>query len=259
MRKKFITVLLIFIVFFGFAGVSLSDCGGCCSRHGGVWCVNGITKCRDGTSISDTCRTKGCSACSSNTSTGDSSTDDSSVTIYYESTTIRLYGIDCPELDQNYGYDAKAFTSERILGKNVEIVPIDIDRYYRTVAIVSINGSCLNQELLANGLAWVYDDYCERPGCVEWRGIESDARSNNLGLWTAPNPTPPWEWRQSTVLRDSLYEEAFDAEETWNDTVTEVIDGDTIKVGREGYSSLNSSVMMGTEIDNGSGCFIMTF
>ncbi len=40
-----------------------SDCIGCCSGHGGVVCYNGVTKCADGTSLSQTCINKGCDAC----------------------------------------------------------------------------------------------------------------------------------------------------------------------------------------------------
>lgn len=45
--------------------VFAGNCQGCCSSHGGVVCSNGITKCGDGTSLSSTCRNKGCSMCSS--------------------------------------------------------------------------------------------------------------------------------------------------------------------------------------------------
>lgn len=40
-----------------------ADCQGCCSHHGGVVCRNGITQCSDGTSLSETCRNKGCDVC----------------------------------------------------------------------------------------------------------------------------------------------------------------------------------------------------
>lgn len=39
------------------------NCQGCCSGHGGVICSSGVTRCGDGTSLSDTCRNKGCDAC----------------------------------------------------------------------------------------------------------------------------------------------------------------------------------------------------
>ena len=41
----------------------LADCRGCCSYHGGVVCVNGVTQCKDGTPLSDTCVNKGCNEC----------------------------------------------------------------------------------------------------------------------------------------------------------------------------------------------------
>jgi hypothetical protein len=39
------------------------NCQGCCSRHGGVVCDKGVTRCRDGSALSATCKNKGCNAC----------------------------------------------------------------------------------------------------------------------------------------------------------------------------------------------------
>ena len=35
---------------------------------------------------------------------------------------IRLYGIDCPEKKQAFGNKAKQFTSDKVLGKQVEVI-----------------------------------------------------------------------------------------------------------------------------------------
>ncbi len=40
-----------------------ADCRGCCSWHGGVCCINGVTKCCDGTPLSAKCVAKGCDVC----------------------------------------------------------------------------------------------------------------------------------------------------------------------------------------------------
>ena len=40
-----------------------ANCQGCCSHHGGVVCVNGVTQCADGRPLSSKCRSKGCSYC----------------------------------------------------------------------------------------------------------------------------------------------------------------------------------------------------
>ena len=55
-----------------------------------------------------------------------------------------------------------------IYGKVVEVNPVDVDRYGRTVGIVKIEGVILNQELVREGFAWVYPDYCHRQICVKW-------------------------------------------------------------------------------------------
>lgn len=46
-----------------FEPLSFADCRGCCSHHGGVTCTDGQTMCKDGTALSQTCRSKGCNKC----------------------------------------------------------------------------------------------------------------------------------------------------------------------------------------------------
>lgn len=53
---------------------------------------------------------------------------------------IRVYGIDCPENGQNFGQKAKKFTSDKVIGKTVEIEPVTTDRHGRTVALVFFGG-----------------------------------------------------------------------------------------------------------------------
>ena len=53
--------LVCFVVFF--ESSSVADCRGCCSRHGGVECIDGQTRCGDGSPLSEKCRNKGCSVC----------------------------------------------------------------------------------------------------------------------------------------------------------------------------------------------------
>jgi hypothetical protein len=43
--------------------VASANCQGCCSHHGGVICIDGVTKCADGTSLSAVCSSKGCNKC----------------------------------------------------------------------------------------------------------------------------------------------------------------------------------------------------
>lgn len=45
--------------------LAFADCRGCCSGHGGVVCVDGKTRCKDGTGLSSKCRAKKCNKCGS--------------------------------------------------------------------------------------------------------------------------------------------------------------------------------------------------
>jgi micrococcal nuclease len=110
---------------------------------------------------------------------------------------IRLYGIDCPEGGQAFGTRAKQITSDVCFGKTVEVGNVDMDRYGRTVGLVTLNdGEVLNEELVGAGFAWLYGTYCKREICSDWKILEEQARDDGLGLWKDKNPMPPWEWRR---------------------------------------------------------------
>jgi len=110
---------------------------------------------------------------------------------------IRVYGIDCPEKGQDFGQKAKKFTSDKVYGKTVEIDPVTTDRHGRTVALVFFGGGQnLSEELVDEGYAWVYRKYCSKPRCSQWLELEDRARKNKVGLWSLPNPIPPWDYRK---------------------------------------------------------------
>jgi len=112
---------------------------------------------------------------------------------------IRLYGIDCPEKDQPAGLEAKAFVQNLMqsAANSVELQKKGFDRYGRTLAIVLMSdGSTLQEQLLKNGHAWLYDDFCKDFICLEWKRLEYMARAEKRGLWEQSNALPPWEWRK---------------------------------------------------------------
>lgn len=57
---------------------------------------------------------------------------------------IRLYGIDTPEKNQDYGQQAKQITSTLIAGRKVDIETKAVDRYGRSVGLVTVDGQSLN-------------------------------------------------------------------------------------------------------------------
>jgi len=106
---------------------------------------------------------------------------------------VRLAAIDCPEKKQPYGNKAKQFTADMVGGKVVKVWETDTDRYGRIVGFVFVGDKNLNKELLSAGLAWHYKKYSRDPALAK---LEFRARSAKRGLWSEPDPLPPWEWRR---------------------------------------------------------------
>ena len=110
---------------------------------------------------------------------------------------VRLYGIDTPEKGQAYGMKAKEFTESQVAGEIVRVDPKDTDRYGRTVGLVyTLDGKCLNEEIVTAGFAWVYKQYCNQDFCPEWGGLEAKAKAGGKGLWADANPMAPWDYRK---------------------------------------------------------------
>ena len=108
---------------------------------------------------------------------------------------IRLYGIDCPEPDQPYGFEARRFTEKLAGGRTVNVNPTGTDAEGRTVAWVYADWQNLNLELVKNGFAWYDERYSMDPRLEE---AEVGARRAKLGLWQGKAPVPPWDFRQRT-------------------------------------------------------------
>lgn len=115
--------------------------------------------------------------------------------------TVRLYGIDSPEIAQPGGARARGILSMMALRKAVDGQTIDVDRYGRDVAIVRVQGACLSTALVRAGWAWVYPRYCRQPACVAWADLQSKAEQRRIGLWADDHPVEPWLWRRGQRSR----------------------------------------------------------
>lgn len=111
---------------------------------------------------------------------------------------IQLTGIDCPELNQEYGDQAKVFLSKLILNKKVTFQITGKDRLGNRLAIVLINDTRdIRMDLLKEGLAWT----TERNPDPELEPLRQSAAASRKGLWSLENPTAPWIFRrQQTML-----------------------------------------------------------
>ena len=106
---------------------------------------------------------------------------------------IRLYGIDAPEKNQDFGQKAKQYLSSRLFRKSVVIRYKEIDRYGRIVGKVYLGHIEINLEILQNGYAWHYKNY---DNSEEYSLAELNAKRKGIGLWSMKNPIPPWTFRK---------------------------------------------------------------
>lgn len=107
---------------------------------------------------------------------------------------VILYGVDCPELAQNAGADAKQFTNACCFRKDVTLDVRGRDKFNRIVAFVLLSdGANLNYELVKRGLAWWSDKFA--PDNAELKRLHNEARAARIGLWSAPDPVAPWIFR----------------------------------------------------------------
>jgi len=109
---------------------------------------------------------------------------------------IRLYGVDCPESDQPFGYEATQFTKRCLLNKKVKVRIVTTDVYGRFVGLVEDSeGNKFNYKLVKEGFAWV-SSYCNASFCDQWKKWQYDAKDKGVGLWSQPDPVNPSIWRK---------------------------------------------------------------
>ena len=111
---------------------------------------------------------------------------------------VRLAGIDCPERKQPWGQRAKQALSDHVFDNQVTVEWDKVDRYGRTVGKILTDDRDVNLALVRDGMCWWYRKYAGEQSTVDrglYEAAETAARDKRRGLWTDPDPVPPWEWR----------------------------------------------------------------
>ena len=109
---------------------------------------------------------------------------------------IRLFGIDAPELQQEYGNNSKNYLLNLILNKTVNIEIKDKDQYGRSVALVYLDKLNVNYEMIINGYAWNYKKYSKD---FNFENAEKIAKNKKVGLWKSISPIEPWIFRKNRL------------------------------------------------------------
>jgi micrococcal nuclease len=106
---------------------------------------------------------------------------------------IRIFGIDAPELKQPLGPESRDHLKRMVLGRDVQLLCKGAS-YKRQVCMVSKDGLDIQKEMV--GWGWAYDSARYSKGL--YRPAEAFARKNNRGVWVDPaGGVKPWEWRHS--------------------------------------------------------------
>ena len=110
---------------------------------------------------------------------------------------IRLANVDAPEHGQPWGREAREALARLVRGGRPEFRLLYRDRYARVIALVSVRGTVVNQQLVRDGHAWAYERYLPEGLRAKYNGFERTAQDSEAGLWGAKaKPVPPWEWRR---------------------------------------------------------------
>ena len=108
---------------------------------------------------------------------------------------VRLNGIDCPELGQRYGDEAKEFTTHLVLNKDVIVKGKGEDSSGYIVADVILEDqNNVGYEILKAGYAWWFSGSSKEDRTLF--ELEQEAKNEKLGLWKYPNPVAPWVYRR---------------------------------------------------------------
>lgn len=111
--------------------------------------------------------------------------------------TIYIKDIDCPELKQAYGKQAKHATAAYVGSRDVVVRALKRGRNgLGTAEILLQDGRNVGHELLKEGLAWARPDSGQDQSLEE---MEQLARAAHKGLWSDSNPVPPWKWKPTKI------------------------------------------------------------
>ena len=116
--------------------------------------------------------------------------DGDTITVLYgkKEYKIRFQHIDCPESSQAFGTKAKQVLSNKVFGKTVTVRWKEKDRYMRILGDVYVGQRWINE-----GMAWHYKFFSKDASIG---AVEAKARAAKRGIWSQPNPVPPWEFRR---------------------------------------------------------------
>lgn len=125
---------------------------------------------------------------------------------------VRLSGIDAPERGQPFGKRATENLARLTGNRPARLEWYKQDRWRRLIGTVWVHSPdtrCRSTDCpktldvgtaqLTQGLAWHFKRYADEQPEEErerYSFSEDEAKARRVGLWSDPDPIPPWEWRK---------------------------------------------------------------
>ena len=112
--------------------------------------------------------------------------------------TIYIKDIDCPELKQAYGKQAKHAIAAYVGSRDVMVRALKRGRNGLGAAEILLqDGRNVGHELLKEGLAWARPEKGQDQSLED---MEQLAKAERKGLWSDPNPVAPWKWKPTSKV-----------------------------------------------------------
>lgn len=109
---------------------------------------------------------------------------------------VVIAGIDCPELTQEFGNEARQFVEDLILHKQIIVKVVGKDRKGNYLGVVLIGENDLRMQLLQEGLAWT----SEKEPAAELESVRTSAQQQSKGLWKSDKAIAPWVHRREQSM-----------------------------------------------------------
>ena len=104
---------------------------------------------------------------------------------------LRLWGIDAPEIKQPYGVKSREYLKKLVLNKRVKVVLTGSGSWGRKVGRLYVGRKDVCSEMVKLGLAWDSPKYSKG----KYSHQQNSAQKKRRGLWKDSNSQPPWDYR----------------------------------------------------------------
>lgn len=106
---------------------------------------------------------------------------------------IRVDGMDAPEICQQHGETARSVLAAHVLGQQVQVRGRRADDHGRLLARITLQGQDVGAWMVSQGQAW---SYRYRRNAGPYAAQEAQARAHRRGLFADARPERPREFRK---------------------------------------------------------------